>query len=277
MKTEMIQGRNGYGIPCINHITGDENLTVIVSHGLGSSKESPTAQAVAAAMTEHGIGTYGFDFPAHGESPADGDQFRIENCISDLAEVEAHVRNLNPKAEIAYFSSSFGAYINLIFLAAREHAGRKSFLRCAAVDMPGIVRRGITTEQHAQLDEQGYFMLDQGYVRPLKITRDFLDDLDRHDVFKFYRPRIADISMIHGTADETAPIDDVRHFAKQAGAALIEVDGADHRFLVPGGTAQVIHSAVMFYTGMHPFEQIPPRQTADPALSDNRPKINGME
>lgn len=248
MKKELIQGQNGYDIPCINNLLGGEKQIVIISHGFGSSKESPTAQAVSAALSEWGIGTVHFDFPAHGDSPVDGGMLRIANCLDDLAAVEAHLCKLNPEAEIAYFSSSFGGYINLIYLATREHAGRRSFLRCAAVDMPGIVRRVMTPEHRAALDAQGFVMLDEGYARPLKLTCEFWADLDAHDVFKLYRPGMAELAMVHGAADETAPIEDARRFAKLSGAALTEVPGADHRFLIPGGMDRVLDAAVGFFT-----------------------------
>jgi len=248
MKKEFIHGGNGYDIPCVNNLIGSENRIVIISHGFGSSKESPTAQAVSAALSERGIGTVSFDFPAHGDSPVDGGMLRIASCLDDLAAVEAHVRELNPEAEIAYFSSSFGAYINLIYLAIRGHAGRKSFLRCAAVDMPGIVRRGMTQEHRAALDAQGFVILDEGYVRPLKLTREFLADLNAHDVFKRCRPGMAELAMVHGAADETAPVGDARRFAKLSGAVLTEIEGADHRFLIPGGMERVLNAAVGFFT-----------------------------
>ncbi len=247
MKKETIPGRNGYDIPCISQLGGHEKLAVINIHGFGSSKESPATQAVAKALPEYGIGSFRFDFPAHGDSPADGEMLRIENCLNDLASAEAHVRSLAPGAEIAYFSSSFGAYINLLYLSAGEHAGCRSFLRCPAVDMLGIMRRETTPEHKAALDRQGFVILD-GYVRPLKITRGFLDDLETHNVFELYRPGDAQLAMIHGTADETAPIEDARRFAKLAGAALTEVEGADHRFLIPGGTERVVSTAIRFFT-----------------------------
>lgn len=247
MKKETITGQNGYEIPCINNIIGDAELVVIISHGFGSSKESSTAQTITAALTKYGIGTFRFDFPAHGDSPVDGEMLRIGNCTSDLAAVEAHVRRLMPEAEIAYFSSSFGAYINLIYLATCKHAGRKSFLRCAAVDMPGIFRRDTTPEDDALIKTQEFVMLDKGYARPLKITREFLADLDLYDVFKLYRPGMTKIAMIHGTNDDTAPIEDVRSFAKQFDAELTEVESADHRFFIPGGMDKVVDTALKFY------------------------------
>ncbi len=248
MRKETIRGQNGYDIPCLNNVSGDEKMAVILSHGFGSSKDSPSAQAVSSALPKHGIGTWGFDFPAHGDSPVDGEKLRIENCLNDLASVEAHVQKLLPEAEIAYFSSSFGAYLNLIYLATRPHAGRKSFLRCAAVNMPGIFRDATTPEQYRQLLAQGFVVIDQGYVRPLKITRRFCDDLETHDVFKLFRTGMAEIEMIHGEADETAPVSDARRFAALSGAKLHEVEGADHRIMTPGGMDRVIDAAVRFFT-----------------------------
>ena len=178
----------------------------------------------------------------------DGEQLRISNCLDDLAAVEAHVRMLMPEVDIAYFSSSFGAYINLIYLATYPHEGRRSFLRCAAVDMPRLFRNGTSQEQYTQLNEQGYIIIDFTNIRRLKITREFYNDLGVHDVFKLSWPDMAEIAMIHGDADEIASVVDARRFAKQFGAKLIEVKGADHRIMIPGGMEQVIDAAVKFFS-----------------------------
>ena len=168
-------------------------MIVIISHGFGSSKESPTARALAEMLPEYGIGTYGYDFPGHGESPVDGEKLRIDACLNDLSAVEDHVLRLAPTAEIAYFSSSFGAYINLIYLATRPHAGRKSFLRSAAVDMPGLFKKDTTPAQYAELEAQGFLIMDHDYVRPLKIMKEFYGDLERYDVFALYKKGMAEI------------------------------------------------------------------------------------
>ena len=69
------------------------------------------AQAVAAALPRLGMGTVRFDFPAHGESPVWQEGLRVPYCIDDLETVEQAILAQDPTAEIAYFSSSFGAYI----------------------------------------------------------------------------------------------------------------------------------------------------------------------
>lgn len=248
MKKETIHGRSGYDIPCINNLVDNPKMVVIISHGFGSSKESPTAKAVVAALSEHKIGTCSFDFPAHGDSSVDGEKLRIDNCLNDLASVEDHVSKLQPNAEIGYFSSSFGAYINLIYLATCPHLGKKSFLRCAAVDMPGLFKKMILPEQYAQLETQGYTVMNDDYIRPLKIMKSFYDDLEGHDIFKLFCPNRTKLAMIHGDADETAPIEDARRFAKQFNINLTEVKGGDHRFTIPGGMDQVINAAILFFT-----------------------------
>lgn len=248
MEKELIQGKNGYDIPCAHFLAGGEERVVIFCHGLGSSKESPTVKTVSAALRDRGIGTVAFDFPGHGESPADGEMFRVSNCTEDLASVEAHVKKRCPGARIGYFASSFGAYINLVFLSTCRHIGTRSFLRCAAVDMAGILRRNTTPEHRTQLEEYGFVMVDEDYTRPLRITRGFLADLEAQDLFRLYRPGTALLGMIHGTKDEAAPIEDARRFARLAGAELTEVEGADHRFSIPGGMRQVTEAALRFFT-----------------------------
>lgn len=104
---------------------------------------------------------------------------------------------------MVYFSSSFGAYLNLIYLSTRPHRGTRSFLRSAAVEMP-LLFHSPTPEQAEELARQGFLMLDQGYVRPLKLTPAFLADLDAHDLFQLYRSGEERVCMIHGDEDQTA-------------------------------------------------------------------------
>ncbi len=251
MIIETIPGRNNYDIACLHNITGGEKVAVIISHGFGSSKESPTATALTEVLTVRGMGAFAYDFPGHGESPVDGGMLRIKNCLDDLATVEAHVHKIAPQAEIMYFSSSFGAYINLLYLAERTHMGTRSFLRSAAVNMPTIFRDGETPEIRKQLKEQGYFIRNMDYVRPLKVTREFCDDLAANDVFSLNKPGIiknrAQIAMIHGSADETASVEDARRFASQSSADLLIVEGGSHRLMDPGQMDLVIETAIDFF------------------------------
>ena len=60
-------------------------MVCLITHGFGSSKDSPTAQLLAGELPRHGIGTLALDLPAHGDSPVDGDALSIRHCLDDLA------------------------------------------------------------------------------------------------------------------------------------------------------------------------------------------------
>lgn len=246
MKKEMLKSRKGYEIPCLHTLTGDERKAVLIAHGFGSSKESPTAAMLAEALPQEGIGTLAFDFPAHGDSPVDGLKLTMGNCLDDLAAAEARIRELAPDAEIGYFGSSFGAYTVLNYLAERQPAGKKAFLRSAAVEMPKLFHHKTEDEQR-QLEEKGYVMLDQDYLRPLKLTQAFFDDLDAHDVFQLYRTGLAELAMVHGSEDETASPEAARRFAKEFGARLVMIPGGDHRLSHPGMPEEVLRLAAAFF------------------------------
>ena len=89
MTQELLSGLNGYDIPCRHTIQGGESMVCLITHGFGSSKDSPPAQLLAGGAPRHGIGTLALDLPAHGDSPVDGDALSIRHCLDDLARAEA--------------------------------------------------------------------------------------------------------------------------------------------------------------------------------------------
>jgi pimeloyl-ACP methyl ester carboxylesterase len=246
--TVNLNSTGGYKIPCIHNLSGDEDMVCIVSHGFGSSKGSPTAQMMLEELPGNGIGAIAFDWPCHGESNAKDDRLRVAGCLDDLASVEGFAREFSPEAEIVYFSSSFGAYINLIYISLRPHLGTKSFLRSAAVNMPELFENIPPTEE-AELKKYGYCTLDDGYARPLHITQGFLDDLKRHDLFKIYRTGDVDVRMIHGDSDETVSVLAALRFASQFDIPITVVGGGDHRLSSKEAVRKVLDESAMFYLG----------------------------
>lgn len=245
---EMIQGRRGYRIPVVHNITGDERAVVLISHGFGSSKESPTVRHLAKALKDTDMGYLAFDFPAHGQSPVDGEMFTLDNCLSDLSVVEETIGEKSPNATLFYFSSSFGAYMNLLYLTLCPHGGRKSFLRCPAVDMPRILRENMTPEIRKDLEIDGYTLLEEGFARPLRLTQAFYDQLQSRDLFKLYGPGDCEVMMIHGTLDRSASPEKTREFSEKFHIPLQWVEGADHTFSGDGMMDQVIDTALTFYS-----------------------------
>ena len=109
MKQERLTGKNGLQVPGLNAIDGEKKV-VIMAHGFGSDKRGHTPLFMTKGLKAAGFGVYGFDFPAHGDSPVDGDGLTIQRCIESYGAAEQRALELAPEAEIFYFGSSFGAY-----------------------------------------------------------------------------------------------------------------------------------------------------------------------
>ena len=239
MKKETLISRHGYTIPCHNCWNGEDRI-LIVCHGFGSSKLSPMVQALNQEMPKAGLGVYSFDFPSHGESPIWEEGLRVPFCVDDLETVEAHVREMAPNANIGYFGSSFGAYITLLYLAGRDHAGDRAMLRSAAVAMPRLVDQWVDERAKADIDRQGYFVPDYDYVREMRVTPAFLKDLEENDVFAKYRVGAAQLRMVHGGKDDVAPPDAAENFARQFGAEIVILPNGEHNLMGEGELDQVL-------------------------------------
>ncbi len=239
-----IPGTGGYYVPCRIAAAGDEKKAVLITHGFGSAKEGTTAQALLEFLPRHGVAALALDLPGHGESPCG--ILRLAACLDDIAAAETYLRQRLPEAELTYFSSSFGAYLNLLYLSSRPHTGVRSFLRCPAVDMPEQFLSWITPEQRRQMEREGRFYMNEDDPRPVAIVQGFCDDLAGHDVFRLFRPDGTKLAMLHGDRDETIPLADVQRFAAQFSIPLTVAPGQDHRFQGPGGMELVLSSFLAF-------------------------------
>lgn len=245
MRKGMIKRPGSYDIMFNAETNMDNKTVVVIAHGFGSSKESPTAQMLMNELPVHGIGVMAFDFPAHGESPVDGEFLTVENCIDDLMDVEQLVRNQNPGVEVVYFGSSFGAYITLNYIFGCRIRGARAFLRSAAVNMPELFRNP-TQEEKQFLEKNGYVILDYDNGRPLKVTEEFISDLQEHDLFERFKKYGADIRMIHGSGDETIDYARAKEFAEMHDIEMTTVDNGDHRLSIPGAPEKVLSEMLEF-------------------------------
>lgn len=204
-------------------------------------------QALHRTLPEQGIGVWSFDFPAHGDSPMGQEGLRVPFCVDDLETVEAWIRARSPQAEVCYFASSFGAYITLLSLARVPRSQPRAFLRSAAVRMPQLVDRWLTPQAKKDLERQGYFVPDYAYVREMRITPAFLQDLREYDLFSRYIPGAASLFMVHGARDEVAPVEDACQFAEAFGARLRVFPQGEHLLMGEGELEGVLDCAVDFF------------------------------
>ena len=119
MRQEMMLHYGSLQIPCILDTPeyGEIQRIVLGVHGLGGCTADEIQTNLAEEMTIFGSAMLRFDFPAHGESPADSDDLTLDNCVGTLLTVAQKAQNLFPTVEdLCIFATGFGAYVTLVAL-----------------------------------------------------------------------------------------------------------------------------------------------------------------
>lgn len=277
---------SGFSIRCKLYYNKDlHNLPhiVVATYGFGGNKDNKAVEKFAERLTTkyHGYGIVCFDWPCHGKDARN--KLILDECCTYLDLVTRYVRDTMHAEDVYNYSSSFGAYITLRYLAEKQyraaanaddhHAASASStakhgsdgqsehhyltengdnpfkriaFRCPAIKMYDSIAAGVTPEDWDKL-RKGKEIL-RGFDRKIKLTEDFFDDLRAHDVSSCdFMDYAESILMIHGTKDEMAPIEVSRKFSDDNVIELVEVENADHPFSNPGCMDLAIQKIIEFF------------------------------
>ena len=262
MKNIDIVSKNGDIVSCLLAKPEQTEPTafVIVIHGFGSSKESPTAQMMLEALPKAGFGAIGLDLPGHGTHDSFDIPLTIQNCLDTIGTVESYLIETYCFPRIFYFSSSFGAYLTLLYLATRRHTGDKAFLRSAAVNMPELFGAGSTLEGMPsgileQFEKQGYIILNDAGPAPVKVTKEFVEGLTANKLFDLVPTAIEEgrfdgieLEMVHGEKDAVIDPAQAITFSEICSIPITVLEGEDHTLSTdPASPSKVSELAVSFY------------------------------
>lgn len=256
MQSLKLTKKDGTVVPCLTSVPDGVGDIIVMVHGFGSQKDCATAQMLFRRMPQAGFGVVTYDQPAHGPDEARDESLRLENCFASLAAVENYVSAAWPDASIHYFSSSFGAYVTVLYVCSRPHRGRDAFLRSAAVNMPllflGPPEAGPDPELKKELDANGYIILETG-PEPVRVPAGFLEDLRDSDLNDRFAERVHDdvrFAMVHGEKDSTIELSYALDFAKRNNIPITVIPGEDHTLSDhPETPDKVADLAIAFYRG----------------------------
>ena len=239
----------GYSIRCLAYFNKDlrqAKKIVIATYGFGGNKENHAISTFADRL----IGKYKsfavitFDWPCHGQDARK--KLLLSECLKYLDLVIRYVKEEMGAEEIDNYSSSFGAFITLDYLAKKGNPFHRIGLRCPAIKMYEALTMHFTEDDWSKL-HKGKEIL-QGFERKMEIGNEFLEEMQTDDVTKQDYLDYADsILMIHGTNDEMVPIEVTRQFSGDNVIELIEVEGADHPFSNPKHMDLAIQKIISFF------------------------------
>ncbi|MBQ9018004.1 alpha/beta fold hydrolase [Candidatus Saccharibacteria bacterium] len=241
---EMLEGPNGYKIPYAESVPDGANTIIIATHGFCGDKKSSCISLLEENVNQVGAGLVKFDWPAHGDSPVEGDQLTVANCLADLDAVVKHVREKYPNAKLVPFSTSFGGYVTLLYIQEHPNDFAHVILRSPAINMYDVLSDSIMDDAAREsVREKGSFRF--GFERPIDVTDRFVEELKQNNVQEALRGMpLSNVTIIHGTSDDLVPFSDSQDFATQHGAHIYPVTGADHRYKGDGELAKVMFVAL---------------------------------
>lgn len=195
----------------------------IFAHCFTCSKDLSVVVNVARQLNEASIAVLRFDFTGLGESEGEFATTSFSTNLQDLLAAGRFLEHKHQPPAMLIGHSLGGAAV----LAA---AGEMPTVTCVATigapSDPTHVRRHLA---HADFDEQGFADVSIG-GRPFRIGRQFVDDLETHnlesDIAAMNRPLL----IFHSPKDTVVSIDHAERIFKAARhpRSFVSLDQADH-------------------------------------------------
>ena len=221
--------------------------TVVVCHGFKGFFEWGFFPPLAELLVQRGYTVIRFNYSGSGQKPGDElvtdlEAFRRNTFSLELAEtlrVLSAAEELAPgrvdTSRMALIGHSRGGAAAILASAAEPWRDRlRALVTWASISSYELYRRG-----EAEVREKGYATIVNGRTgQELKLGPDLLDDLDAHpdrlDVGAAAGRRRAPWLIVHGTDDESVPVEQARELESASGAdGTIElelIEGAGHTF-----------------------------------------------
>lgn len=232
-------------VGCLHPGSGrsDFGPTVVLCHGMMSSKDGRKQIALAEALAESGISVMRFDFSFCGESGGRFEEITFSQEVDDLRCVVKWLRERRADP-IGLVGSSMGAAVAILY--AGEDPSVKALVTLAAVARPSRLAEEMDELRNkmAQWRTEGAEFGAEG-----EVGEQFLEDAQRQDVLGALERISAPILILHGALDEVVPVEEAFILNEKASGQkrLRVLPGADHRFTRAEDLLEVIEASTEWF------------------------------
>jgi alpha-beta hydrolase superfamily lysophospholipase len=216
----------------------DARRLVVIGHGVTGHKDRPFHIALGEGLALAGIPALRLTWPGNGNSEG---KFADSTISKEVADLGAVIDALTAQGyEITYAGHSMGAAVGVLRASVDPRIRR-------LISLAGMVHmRAFAEHNFGKLTPGRDLMWDKpGCI----LSQAYMDDLRRLDTTV---TRAAQITvawlLVHGTADETVPIQhsrDIFAAARPATTELVEIPGANHLW-EPGFTPRMVDTIVQW-------------------------------
>lgn len=227
-------------IPCKINVPdyGEIRRVVLSVHGLGGCMEDEIQVGIAEEMELFYSATVRFDFPCHGESPADNNVLMLQPCREALMAAARYAKEAFPEVnDLCIFATGFGAYMTLLCLEELLELPGKVKL---VVQTPSV-RMHETILAMKRINRETLWAMDSVTFRtprPFELTYKFYEELAENIVFTTHP---IPMLILHGEEDQFIRNSDIQQFNRiNETSKLVIIPGTSHRFLEDGAWDMVL-------------------------------------
>ena len=231
MAVERLEFTGGAGAPLAGNLHrpapgGDVLGAALLAHCFTCSKDLFTTTRIARGLAGGGYLTLAFDFTGLGESGGELAETTVATNISDLTQAAVALirRGAGPCVLVGHSLGGAAA----VLASTRLHTV-SAVVAVASPASAAHVEHLFDADSLRRIREQGTGEVVIG-SRPVRIGRDFLDDLRRHDVAAAAAGLDRPFLVVQAGDDEVVGREQTEALAAAGSATLRTVDGADHLF-----------------------------------------------
>ena len=240
--------QKGFSVRCKLYCDNIRSIqeVIVFCHGFSGFKDNKAAEKIAERVQKKHRNTalLIFDLPCHGDDARN--KLLIEDCSAYLNIVIHYAKECYKAQKLYGCGTSFGGYLLLKYIAEKENPFSKVALRCPAVNMYEVMTKVLMETDTLSVMQKGKPVL-LGFDRQIKVTKEFVDGLEKCDITQYdYSGYAKDIMVVQGTKDEIVPFSAVKEFAEKNDIRLEAIENADHRFSDPNKMDTAINFILNF-------------------------------
>ncbi len=243
--TERLQFTGGAGATLAGtlHRPADDTDVVgaaLLCHCFTCSKDLFTTTRIAKGLANGGYLTLAFDFTGLGESQGEMSDTTVTTNVSDItaAAVALIRRGAGPCVLVGHSLGGAAA----VLAASRLHTVT-AVIAVASPASAAHVEHLFDPEARQRITAEGSGEVRIG-PRPVRVGRDFLDDLHRHDVASAAAGMGRPMLVVQAGSDTVVPREQTETLAAAGSATLVTVEGADHLFTNRHHSDELVHAIV---------------------------------
>jgi len=196
----------------------------LFAHCFTCSSELAIARTISTELSQYGFGVLRFDFTGLGSSEGNFSDTNFSHNLTDLKAVHQYMASHFKPPSLIIGHSLGGA---AVLASSLNLVGVKAIVTIGAPADPLHLRKMLPNKK--DLSQNGSTTVSIG-GRPFKIKKQFLEDLESHDLEKIIPRLRIPLLILHSPQDKVVEIENAAKIYQLARhpKSFISLDGADH-------------------------------------------------